>query len=81
MPAEESTDLENLPFEEAFAELERIVDRLEEGQLALEDSLRLFERGRALAGACSQKLDEAELQLEQTTPSNGDQPFDLETGR
>jgi len=81
MSAEETTDLEGLPFEEAFAELERIVDRLEEGQLALEDSLSLFERGRALAGACSRKLDEAELKLEQTTPSDGEQPFDLETGR
>lgn len=81
MPAEESTDLESMPFEEAFAELEKVVDRLEEGHLALEDSLRLFERGQALADACSRKLDEAELKLEQTTPSQGDQPLYPETER
>jgi len=77
MPADNTTDLENMAFEEAFAELETIVGRLEEGQLALEDSLRLFERGQALAAACSRKLDQAELKLEQTTPE-GDKPFDIE---
>ena len=80
MPAEKPTDLEDMVFEEAFAELEKVVDRLEEGQLALEDSLRLFDRGQALAEACSRKLDQAELRLEQTTSTEDDQPFDLETG-
>jgi len=80
MPAEKPTDLEDMVFEEAFAELEKVVDRLEEGQLALEDSLRLFDRGQALAEACSRKLDQAELRLEQTTSTEDDQPFDLEPG-
>jgi len=71
-----STDLDEMAFEEALAELEKIVDRLERGQLALDESLTLFERGQALAAACSRKLDEAELKLEQAT-SEGDQPFDL----
>lgn len=69
--------VEEMSFEEAFTELERIVSRLEEGQLALEDSLKLFERGQALAAACSQKLDEAQLKIEQTT-SEGDRPFSPE---
>ncbi|MGD2103809.1 MAG: exodeoxyribonuclease VII small subunit [Anaerolineae bacterium] len=70
-------ELEGMTFEEAFAELEQMVSKLEGGQLALEDSLKLFERGRALAALCSQKLDEAELKLEQAT-SEGDSPIDLE---
>lgn len=70
-------EIGEMAFEEAFAELERIVDRLEDGELTLKESLSLFERGQALAVACSQKLDEAELRIEQTSPE-GDRPFDLE---
>ena len=58
---------DDIAFEEALAELERIVSQLEGGQLALEDSLKLFERGQALAAACSRKLDEAELKVERIT--------------
>ncbi len=72
-----NAEFEEMAFEEAFAELGRIVERLEEGQLALEDSLSLFERGRELAAICSRKLDEAELKLEQAT-SEGERPLDLE---
>ncbi len=59
---------EEMTFEEAFAELEQVVTQLEGGQLALEDSLALFERGQALAAACRRKLDQAELKVEQITP-------------
>lgn len=71
-----NAESEEMAFEEAFAELEGIVNRLEEGQLALEDSLSLFERGQELAAICSRKLDEAELKLEEAT-SEGDRPLDL----
>lgn len=70
-------ETEEMSFEEAFAELEQIVSQLESGQLPLEDSLKLFERGQALAVACSRKLDEAELKIEQITPE-GDSPFRVE---
>ena len=70
--------IEDMTFEEAFGELERIVSRLESGQLTLEESLRLFERGQALAAACSRKLDEAELKIDQITPE-GDRPFEVES--
>ncbi len=70
-------DVEEMTFEEALAELEQIVSRLEADQLALEDSLTLFERGQALAAACSRKLEEAELKIEQITPE-GDRPFQVE---
>ena len=72
-----TNEIGEMAFEEAFTELERIVDRLENGELTLKESLSLFERGQALALACSRKLDEAELRIEQTSPQ-GDRPFDLE---
>jgi len=47
-------------FEEALKKLETIVDQLEKGDLALEDSLRIFEEGIRLSAACKQELDAAE---------------------
>lgn len=47
-------------FEEALKKLETIVEKLEQGDLALEDSLKLFEEGVALSAACKQELDTAE---------------------
>jgi exodeoxyribonuclease VII small subunit len=59
---------QDMTFEEAFAELEEVVNRLEVGGLPLEDSLALFERGQALAAYCSELLDKAELKIAQITP-------------
>jgi exodeoxyribonuclease VII small subunit len=56
-----------MPFEDALAELEEIVSRLEEGDLALEASLALFERGQALAEYCNRQLDAAKFRVEQLT--------------
>jgi len=63
-------EIENLSFEEAFKELEATVHRLEEGDLTLEESIALFERGQALARHCGEKLDTAELRVSQLVPSN-----------
>jgi exodeoxyribonuclease VII small subunit len=52
-------------FEVAFAELEAVVERLEEGELSLEESITLYERGQALARLCQKHLDQAELRVEQ----------------
>lgn len=60
-------DLDALPFETAFAELEGLVAQLEAGDLPLEDALALFERGQALAARCGQLLDHAELKVKQLT--------------
>jgi exodeoxyribonuclease VII small subunit len=57
-----------LSFEEAFAELEATVTQLERGDLPLEDSIALFERGQALAAHCGLKLDAAELKVRQLAP-------------
>ena len=51
-------------FESAIAELESIVKTLEEGDLALEKSLALFERGVQLSRFCHSKLEEAERRVE-----------------
>jgi exodeoxyribonuclease VII small subunit len=51
-------------FETALAELEAIVKTLEEGDLPLERSLQLFERGVHLSRFCHQRLEEAERRIE-----------------
>ena len=63
----EAGDLADLSFEQALGELEATVQRLEEGDLALEEALALYERGMRLAQYCSDLLDKAELQVEQLT--------------
>lgn len=47
-------------FEESLKKLEVIIEQLEKGDLALEDSLKLFEEGVGLSAACKKELDEAE---------------------
>ena len=51
-------------FEESLKKLETIVDQLEKGDLALEESLKLFEEGIGLSAACKQELDAAEGKVE-----------------
>jgi len=63
--------VEDLTYEQAFAELGTIVEALELGDLSLEQSLERFERGQALALHCSQLLEQAELKLSQLTPADG----------
>ncbi len=60
-----SKELENLSFEQAFEELGTTVQRLETGDLDLEEAIALYERGMRLARRCSDALDAAELQVEE----------------
>jgi exodeoxyribonuclease VII small subunit len=55
----------NLSFEEAYAELEQIITRLEAGDLPLDESVTLYERGRKLSEHCQTLLDKAELRISQ----------------
>ena len=55
---------ENMDFESALAELEQLVDKLEAGDLSLEQSLKSFERGIQLVRAGQQKLSQAEQQVQ-----------------
>ena len=56
--------VEQLSFEAALRELEAIVSKLEQGDVDLEDSIVLYERGQALKAYCEQKLRSAESRLE-----------------
>ncbi|MFC2038036.1 exodeoxyribonuclease VII small subunit [Chloroflexota bacterium] len=57
--------IDDLPFEQAFRELDEIVQRLEAGELALDEALALYEQGMRLARHCNDALDAAELQVQQ----------------
>lgn len=67
--------LESLSFEAAYAELDSIVARLESGELSLEDSVALFERGRALSAYCQSLLDQAELRVNRLTEEGRIEPL------
>ncbi len=58
------TDAENPTFESALSRLEQVVQRLEKGELPLEESLRLYEEGIRLSRFCHAKLEEAQGKIE-----------------
>lgn len=66
------TTPDDLSYEQARAELARVVERLESGGGTLEESLALWERGEALAATCQQWLDGARARLDtaRTTPDS-----------
>ena len=65
--------LESLSFEQALNELESVVEQLEAGQLSLQDSLTLYQRGQQLSQRCNALLDAAETQIgSETPPENED---------
>lgn len=54
----------DLSFEQALAELEAIVTRMEAGQVTLDEAVQLYERGTLLQRACGDKLEQARLRIE-----------------
>lgn len=76
------TRAETPDFEKSLAELEQIVERMEQGELSLDESLKQFERGIALTRSCQAALQQAEHKVEillrkSGTPQDGDiQPFE-----
>jgi exodeoxyribonuclease VII small subunit len=74
--------VEILSFEAALEELETIVSRLEQGEVDLEDSIALYERGMALKAHCEKKLKGAEMRLEKIVlgpdgAAKGTEPMEL----
>ncbi len=65
--AEETKPVESLSYEQAMAEMEGIIQKMEGEQLTLEEALALFERGQALAKRCADLLTQAELRVRQLT--------------
>ncbi len=60
-------EIDTLSFEQAFARLAAAVERLQSGNLSLEQAIAEFEAGQALAARCSQLLDEAQLKVGQVS--------------
>lgn len=71
--------VEDLSFEAAVEELETIVSRLEQGEVDLEDSIALYERGMALKAHCEKKLKGAEMRLEKIVLGPDGAPKGTET--
>lgn len=62
--ADQASDIQSMSFEAALAELERIVEQLERGEVELEKSIGLYERGAALKAHCEARLKEAQLKVD-----------------
>ena len=69
-----SPDVKTLAFEQALQELENIVSKLESGDIALDDSIKLYERGEALKAHCEQLLKSAEARIEKISLSADGKP-------
>lgn len=66
-PAPEPTPVDQLTYEQARDELVALVSRIESGQVPLEESMLLWERGEELAAHCQAKLDAAQSTLDRAT--------------
>ena len=64
-----NADVASMSFEEAFAELEKIVRQLEEGRGKLDDAVQSYERGVALKRRCEAKLRDAQSKIDRITLS------------
>lgn len=73
-----SNDLEDVSFEAALAELEGLVEKMETGELSLEQSLAAFERGVRLTRHCQAALQAAELKVKVLTESGALEDLDVD---
>jgi exodeoxyribonuclease VII small subunit len=72
MTESSAPDIATMPFEKALQELEQIVGQLERGDVPLEKSIEIYQRGNLLKAHCEQLLIKAELKVEVITQgSNG----------
>ena len=79
--ADDAPNISEMSFEEAMRELEGVVGQLESGDVELEKSIALYERGAALKKRCEEKLKDAEekvaaITLDETGAPKGTAPFD-----
>lgn len=84
--SEDNSDITALSFEDALRALEDIVRKLESGEVPLDSSIALYERGEKLRQHCQARLDAAQLKIEQIIAgadgqATGTRPFDPESGR
>ena len=71
-------DIKVMSFEQALKELEAIVDRLEKGDVELEASIQIYERGEALKAHCDALLRKAEAKVEKIALNSNNQPTGTE---
>ena len=64
MSEKNHSDIDAMSFEQALAELEAIVSKLEKGEIGLEDSIDTYERGVLLKAHCERKLQDAQMKVE-----------------
>ena len=81
---EPHSDIAGLTFEKSLAELESIVQRLEQGKVDLEESIAIYERGEALKKHCQSLLERADARIEKITVgpdgrATGTAPLDIES--
>jgi len=69
--AEETPDISAMSFEDALRALEDVVRRLESGEVPLDDSISLYERGEALRKHCQARLDAAQARIERIVAGPG----------
>ena len=76
-----NADVKKLSFEKALAELEQIVQKLERGDVPLEESVTIYERGEVLKRRCEELLRAAEARVEKITldagKPTGTEPLDM----
>lgn len=63
---------QKITFEQATAELDEIVRKLENGQIPLEEAVKTYEKGMELKKICEEKLKNAEMKIEKLTIQNGE---------
>ncbi len=68
---ENKNEISKLKFEDAIKELKVLVDKIEQGELGLEDSLEQYERGMVLIRHCREQLAKAEKRIEKISNSKG----------
>ncbi|MHA6317302.1 exodeoxyribonuclease VII small subunit [Altererythrobacter sp. CAU 1778] len=78
---EQSSDLSEMSFEDALRSLEQVVAKLESGDVPLDDSIALYERGEKLRLHCQARLDAAQARIEKIVAGpdgkpTGTAPFD-----
>jgi exodeoxyribonuclease VII small subunit len=81
--AQDAPDISQMSFEDALRALEDVVRRLESGEVPLDESIDLYERGEALRLHCQKRLDAAQARIEKIVAgpegqARGAEPFDPE---
>lgn len=71
MDKKETTQIPNMSYEVAYAELEKIIAALEGGEQSLEDAINHFERGKLLTKHCLDLLEKAEIKIRNLSEASG----------